>query len=275
MRAIFVVVVYIVAHLVLSQGLVPAFVTENVQQYLLFVQCGLLAYLAAEVVLLVKQAELNKKAHTERDARHTAEQREAGEARTKFEERMGLLEEERDVIREKLAAATLDQNRADQSRDSLKTALHDARQQLEEIKKAQARSQTAEQARAEVLNMLALLQEKGRLLDFVLDDITAYDDQQVGAAARVVHEGCAAVLNDYFEIVPVHQSPEGEGVTVEKDFNAAEIRLVGSVGGSPPYRGAVLHRGWKTMKITLPRAVDADRQQGDLQVITPAEIEIR
>ena len=38
---------------------------------------------------------------------------------------------------------------------------------------------------------------EGRLIDFLMDDLTAYGDAQVGAAARVVHEGCKAVLQEH------------------------------------------------------------------------------
>src|SRR6516225_1466269 len=56
------------------------------------------------------------------------------------------------------------------------------------------------QSNAEVVNFLAILQEKGRLVDFLMDDIKSYSDAQVGAAARVLHEGCKAVLLEHFEI---------------------------------------------------------------------------
>ena len=45
----------------------------------------------------------------------------------------------------------------------------------------------AGRADAEIVHFLAMLQEKGRLVDFLMDDINAYNDAQVGAAARVVH----------------------------------------------------------------------------------------
>ncbi|MFY9991796.1 MAG: DUF2760 domain-containing protein, partial [Rhodoplanes sp.] len=47
----------------------------------------------------------------------------------------------------------------------------------------------ANQADSEVVNFLAILQERGRFVDFLMDDITPYSDAQVGAAGRVLHEG--------------------------------------------------------------------------------------
>ena len=67
---------------------------------------------------------------------------------------------------------------------------------------------------AEIVGLLAILQDKGRLVDFLQDDISGYTDAQVGAAARVVHQGCKAVLHEYFQIVPVREENEGSRVTV-------------------------------------------------------------
>src|SRR4051794_38071028 len=58
----------------------------------------------------------------------------------------------------------------------------------------------AARADAEIVSFLAMLQERGRLVDFLMDDINAYNDAQVGAAARVVHAGCRRVLQEHFNI---------------------------------------------------------------------------
>src|SRR5258705_92566 len=63
---------------------------------------------------------------------------------------------------------------------------------------AQPPPPTANQAEAEVVAFIGLLQEKGRLVDFLMDDVTLYDDSRVGAAARVVHYGCREVLREHF-----------------------------------------------------------------------------
>jgi hypothetical protein len=41
------------------------------------------------------------------------------------------------------------------------------------------------QAEAEVVAFVGLLQDKGRFVDFLMDDVALYNDAQVGAAARV------------------------------------------------------------------------------------------
>ncbi|MGP6159647.1 MAG: DUF2760 domain-containing protein [Vulcanimicrobiaceae bacterium] len=129
------------------------------------------------------------------------------------------------------------------------------------------------QAEAEVVSFLALLQEKGRLVDFVMDDITPYSDAQVGAAARVVHDGCKAVLRDNFRIVPVRDESEGSKVAVTPGYRADEYRLVGKISGQPPFTGTLMHRGWKTETVKLPRMLRTDEDR--LPAIAPAEVELQ
>src|SRR5216683_667825 len=47
------------------------------------------------------------------------------------------------------------------------------------------------------LRLLALLQREGRLLDFLLEDIKAYQDAQVGAAVREIHQKCQAAIKEH------------------------------------------------------------------------------
>lgn len=130
----------------------------------------------------------------------------------------------------------------------------------------------ANQAEAEVIAFLAALQEKGRLVDFLMDDIAAYGDGQVGAAARVVHAGCRTVLMEHFAIQPVRTEAEGSKVTVAAGYHPDEYRLIGSLKGEAPFAGTLIHRGWRTEQVKLPRIV----QKGDrLPAIAPAEVEIR
>ena len=129
------------------------------------------------------------------------------------------------------------------------------------------------QAEAEVVSFLATLQEKGRFVDFVMGDIAIYNDAQVAAAARVVHDGCKAVLREHFRILPVREENESSTVTVPTGYRADEYRLVGKVSGQAPFTGTLLHRGWKTDSVKLPRVL---RAGGDvLPTIAPAEVELR
>jgi len=131
----------------------------------------------------------------------------------------------------------------------------------------------AGRADAEIVHFLAMFQEKGRLVDFLMDDINPYNDAQVGAAARVVHAGCKAVLHDHFEIKPIRTEQEGSTVQVPAEYSADEYRLIGRIVGAAPFSGVLVHRGWKTDMVKLPQLLRraADR----LPAIAPAEVEVK
>lgn len=117
---------------------------------------------------------------------------------------------------------------------------------------------------------LALLQRDGRLIDFITEDIAAYQDAQIGAAVRDVHESCRKALDHYFALEPVIASEEGQTVTVEAGFDPAAIKLIGNVTGRPPLRGVLRHRGWRVARAQLP-PLPTD---GSRSIIAPAEVEI-
>jgi hypothetical protein len=129
------------------------------------------------------------------------------------------------------------------------------------------------QAEAEIVSFLATFQERGRLIDFLMDDITTYDDAQVGAAARVVHQGCKAALQEHFEIRPIREEGEGSSVTIAASYPADEYRLIGKISGPGPFSGTLVHHGWKTDSVKLPRIVRVDPDR--LPTIAPAEIELK
>jgi Domain of unknown function (DUF2760) len=129
------------------------------------------------------------------------------------------------------------------------------------------------QAEAEIVAFVALLQEKGRLVDFLMEELTSYDDAQVGAAARVIHQGCRQVLQEHFKIGAVSDAEEGSQVTVPVDYFADEYRFVGKLSGDPPFTGKLIHKGWKTASVKLPRIVQAEGRP--VPVIAPAEVEVK
>jgi Domain of unknown function (DUF2760) len=128
-------------------------------------------------------------------------------------------------------------------------------------------------ADADVVNLLSIFQEKGRLVDFLMDDIAGYSDAQVGAAGRVLHEGCRAALLEHFGIRPIREEGEGSKVTVPPQYAPDDYRLVGRISGEPPFTGTLVHHGWRAEWVKLPRLVttSADR----LPAIAPAEVEVR
>ena len=116
---------------------------------------------------------------------------------------------------------------------------------------------------------LALLQRDGRLLDFLMEDLGAYGDAQVGAAARDVHAGAVQVLTRYLSISPVVDEEEGQQLTIERGADPARIKVVGNVAGEPPYTGVVRHRGWWATRVELPPVPSAVQS-----VLAPAEVEV-
>lgn len=120
------------------------------------------------------------------------------------------------------------------------------------------------------LQLLSLFQAQARLLDFLEEDIGAYSDADVGAAARIVHEGCRKVLKEHFDIVPVRTEEEGTRLTVPKGFDPGEIRLTGNIVGEPPFSGVLIHRGWRAAKVKLPQLAAGHR----LDILAPAEVEL-
>lgn len=120
------------------------------------------------------------------------------------------------------------------------------------------------------LQLLGLLQREGRLVDFLEQDITTFQDAEIGAAVRVVHEGCRKALRDHVKLVPVRAENEGEKITLEAGFSPAEVKLTGDVKGKPPYRGTLQHRGWKAEGLHLPTLAEGH----DASILAPAEVEL-
>lgn len=135
----------------------------------------------------------------------------------------------------------------------------------------------SEEGQAEVVNLLGLLQKQGRFLDFVMNDITQYSDQQVSTASRIVHQGCSKVLKEYFDIQPVFNDPEGSSIQLSSSTNPRYYRMLGQdneiSSQSAPDSAYLLHKGWQTLSVNLPKRVKAD--QAAKRLISPAELEIR
>ncbi len=120
------------------------------------------------------------------------------------------------------------------------------------------------------LQLLAILQREGRLLDFLAEDVAGFSDADIGSAARVVHEGCKRGLADYIELAAVRSESEGDAVALEPGFDAQRTRVTGNVVGEPPYRGTLAHHGWQVTKIRLPELVDGH----DARIVAPAEVDV-
>lgn len=119
------------------------------------------------------------------------------------------------------------------------------------------------------LRLLGLLQQEGRLIDFLEEDITPYGDAQVGAAVRAIHAGCRAALHQRMTIERIYTEEDGAGVEIAPGFDAGQVRLTGNVHGKPPFRGVLQHGGWRATQVALPKASGIDAA-----VLAPAEVEV-
>lgn len=121
------------------------------------------------------------------------------------------------------------------------------------------------------LQMLSILQRDSRMIDFLMEDITAYEDDQVGAAVRSLHDQCRDSLLRYVRLSPVIDGVEGTFTNVPKAAqDPSVVKFIGNVPAQPPQAGTLRHKGWRAEKIDLPSVPS----QQNVNIIAPAEIEI-
>jgi len=126
-------------------------------------------------------------------------------------------------------------------------------------------------AETAAVQMLSILQREGRLIDFLQEDLSAYEDAQIGAAVRNIHEGSKKALLDHVTLEPIFRENEGSQITVEPGFDVQAVRLSGNVAGDPPFTGTVRHRGWRVIEVDLPQ--HAHNPEGEM-ILAAAEIEV-
>jgi hypothetical protein len=120
------------------------------------------------------------------------------------------------------------------------------------------------------LQLMGLLQKEARFIDFIREDVSTYSDNEIGAAARVVHGGCSKVIKEHFELQPIRTEKEGSKITLEKGFDATAIRLTGNIVGEAPFSGSLIHKGWKATGIKLPKLTE----NHNANVLASAEVEL-
>jgi Domain of unknown function (DUF2760) len=122
------------------------------------------------------------------------------------------------------------------------------------------------------LQMLGILQRDARLIDFLMEDIAGYTDDQVGAAVRSLHSDCRASLTRHFKLLPVIDSVEGtfQKLDSAKAPDPNRIKLLGNVPATGKSSGGILrHKGWVADAVNLPSI-----GKQDVKVVAPAEIEV-
>jgi hypothetical protein len=120
------------------------------------------------------------------------------------------------------------------------------------------------------VQLLGLLQKEARFVDFTQENMAQYSDEEIGAVARVVQEGCRKVLNQHFDLAPIRSEEEGKRVTLPKGYDASSVRITGNIVGQAPFTGTLVHRGWKATDIKLPKITEGH----DVNIIAAAEVEL-
>ncbi|HXI43220.1 MAG TPA: DUF2760 domain-containing protein [Bryobacteraceae bacterium] len=119
------------------------------------------------------------------------------------------------------------------------------------------------------VQMLSILQRDARLIDFIMEDIAAYTDDQVGAAVRGLHDQARESLARYVKLEPVIDGVEGT-FTKPAISDPAAVKFVGNVPAGKPSGGLLRHKGWRAGKIDLPPL----NPKQDSSILAPAEIEV-
>jgi hypothetical protein len=123
---------------------------------------------------------------------------------------------------------------------------------------------------AEPLRLLTLLQREGQLVDFLMQDIQSFTDEQVGAFAREMHRKARGVIQTHLVIEPVMPQNEGDTVQVPPGFDPSAVRLFGNLTGQPPFNGTLKHAGWRVKDLKVPTPPEGQ----DEFVLAPAEVDL-
>ena len=100
--------------------------------------------------------------------------------------------------------------------------------------------------------------------------MTAYSDADIGAAARIVHQGCSKAINAHFSFSPISDAAEGSRLTLQPGFDANAFRLTGNISGVAPFTGTLVHKGWQVTDLNLPKLT----QGHNPRIIAAAEVEL-
>jgi hypothetical protein len=117
------------------------------------------------------------------------------------------------------------------------------------------------------VQMLAILQRDARLVDFLMEDISAYSDEQVGGAVRDVQLQARQALDRYLSLKPLIDAVEGD-FTKTEGLDGNTVKFIGKVPASGKAPGGLLrHKGWRADKVDLPQTAAGT-------TVAPAEVEV-
>ena len=117
------------------------------------------------------------------------------------------------------------------------------------------------------VQILSILQRDARLVDFLMEDISAYSDEQIGAAVRDVQAQSKQSMERYLRLQPVLDNVEGDYVKLD-GVAPGSVKLIGNVPANGKAPGGILrHKGWQAERVDLPTAAPGS-------ILAPVEIEV-
>jgi hypothetical protein len=125
------------------------------------------------------------------------------------------------------------------------------------------------------LQILGILQRDARLLDFLMEDIAPYSDDQIGSAVRDIHAQSREALAKYVKLAPVIDGVEGTFTKPESAGAVARepgaIKFIGNLPAQgKPAGGTLRHKGWRADSISLPSITPKQ----PVSILAPAELEV-
>ena len=137
----------------------------------------------------------------------------------------------------------------------------------------EAKSPVAEPAppkiasRSDAITLLATLQREARLIDLVKENLSAYSDAQIGAAARPCLQQCAATLERVMSVQPIVSANDGSMIDVPESAGPARYQWIGEGSGT---NGKLVHHGWKVDQLELPQWTGPHQDSG---VVAPVQVQ--
>ena len=119
------------------------------------------------------------------------------------------------------------------------------------------------------ISLLATLQKDGRFIDFIEEDLSHYDDEEIGSSVRSIHEGCKKALKKIITKEKIIDQDEESTYRVNQGYNTHHIKLNGKVSDNFPLKGTLVHPGWRVTSLNL-----SERSDHLKDIIAPAEVEI-
>lgn len=224
-----------------------------------------------------KSKELEEKAAALTSERDAAQSERDAAIKERDEAQAKITELEAESVKAQAAALETSENATAAKQEAEIRAAKAEEEKKELAERVESLTTERESAKAKLgearddgaLALAAWLQREGRLIDFLQEDIDEYEDEQIGAAVRAIHKGCKKVMDEGFALERILEGEEESPVTVPEGFDPVSISLSGKVSGDPPFKGTLMHHGWRSTAVKVPVS-----ETVDTKVLAAAEVEL-